>query len=505
LAKGITTTSFAALELDSSLETPLYRQLYIKLRQAILAGQLPAGMRLPSTRTLALELNISRNTVINAFDQLLAEGYLEGRVGAGTFVACVLPEDLLHVEASRQFPQNIGQIKGRRLSQRGSLIQNIKLTATTVSNLALPRAFRPGLPSVEEFPFDVWAKLAFQHWQQPPMSLLSYADPAGYAPLREAIASYLWAMRGVRCTVEQVVIVSGSQQALDLAARVLLDPGDVVCLEDPGYLGARSAFVGAAAQVVPVPVDNEGIQIPNNSTARLVYVTPSHQYPLGVTMSLSRRLALLEWANQCGAWILEDDYDSEYRYSSRPLAALQGLDNEGRVIYFGTFSKVLFPSLRLGYLVVPPDLVAAFVAARATSDRHSPSVEQAVLADFMAEGHFGRHIRRTRLLYASRQQALVTAAQRELGGLLEVCAAEAGMHLLGWLPSGIADTTASEQALKVGVEAPALSNYALKSAHLGGKGGLLLGYAAFNAQEIDEAILNLKRVLQHQLDPRIKL
>jgi GntR family transcriptional regulator/MocR family aminotransferase len=318
--------------------------------------------------------------------------------------------------------------------------------------------------------------------------------------LREAIAQYLIAARGVRCSAEQVIIVAGSQQGLDLAARVLLDVGDKVWLEDPGYIGARGALQSAGADVVPVPVDREGLNVADAITrcpsARLVYITPSHQFPLGVTMSLPRRLALLEWAHRAGAWILEDDYDSEYRYTGRPLPALQGLDTENRTVYLGTLSKTLFPSLRLGYLVVPPDLVDTFIAAKALADRHAPSVEQAVLADFMSEGHFARHIRRTRVLYAARQAALVETATSELAGLLEVHTAEAGMHLVGYLPDGVDDKAVSQQAAAHQVEAPALSSYALAPLR---RRGLLLGYAAFSHADITDGIHRLATALRNSV------
>jgi GntR family transcriptional regulator/MocR family aminotransferase len=342
------------------------------------------------------------------------------------------------------------------------------------------------------FPFEVWARLMSRQWRRPPTALLSYGDPAGYWRLREAIAAYLTASRGVRCVTEQVIVVAGSQQGLDLAARVLLDVGDRVWIEDPGYIGARGALKSAGADLVPVAVDSEGLNIAEGisrcPTARLVYITPSHQYPLGVTMSLSRRLALLEWAHRAGAWVLEDDYDSEYRYTGRPLPALQGLDTEDRTIYLGTLSKTLFPSLRLGYLVVPTDLVAAFVAAKALADRHAPSVEQAVLADFMSEGHFARHVRRTRVLYAERQATLLKAAGSALNGLLEISPAEAGMHLVGFLPEGIDDRAVSRQASAYGVDAPPLSSYAIAPLP---RGGLLLGYAAFGADEIIRGVERL--------------
>jgi GntR family transcriptional regulator/MocR family aminotransferase len=294
-----------------------------------------------------------------------------------------------------------------------------------------------------------------------------------------------------------VIVVSGSQQALDLSARLLLDPGDKVWVEDPGYAGARGALVGAGAIPVPVPVDEEGLNVEagtkQDADARLACVTPSHQYPLGATMSLSRRLALLEWANRRDAWVIEDDYDSEYRYSGRPLEALQGLDTEGRVVYAGTFSKVLFPSLRLGYLVVPPDLVDPFTAARELADRHSPLIDQAVLARFISEGHFARHVRRMRKLYAERQSTLVEAANHHLPGLLDIRPAEAGLHLIGQLPEDVDDCEASRYARTEGVEAPALSIY---GANPQAKRGLLLGYAAVAEPEIQSGVQRLAKALK---------
>ena len=481
--------------LDSDSAIPLHRQLYEGLRGAILAGRLVAGTRLPATRVLARELCVSRNTVMNAFEQLLAEGYVEGQTGSGTYVSHVLPDDLLRVpeRPASQSPAGLN----RRLSRRGALLAATPVTIAR--DQGLPRAFRPGLPTFETFPFDIWTRLVARHWKRPPPELLSYGEPAGYRPLREAIAAYLRAARGVQCATEQVIVVAGSQQGLDLAARVLLDPGDRVWIEDPGYVGARGALRSAGAQLVPVPLDREGLRvavgIDTCAGARMAYVTPSHQYPLGVTMSLSRRLALLDWARRTGAWLLEDDYDSEYRYTGRPLPALQGLDTDGRTIYLGTFSKVLFPSLRLGYLVVPADLADAFVAARALADRHPPSLEQAALTDFIAEGHFARHIRRTRALYAARQAALIEAAGRELAGLIELHPAEAGMHLVGWLPEGIDDAVIAKRAAQAGVDTPALSSYALEPLR---RGGLLLGYAAVSEAEIRQGIQRLGAALRGQ-------
>jgi GntR family transcriptional regulator/MocR family aminotransferase len=480
--------------LDPRAAPPLWQQLYDGLRAAILDGRLPPGTRLSSTRSLATELAVSRTTVLTAFEQLLAEGYIEGRVGSGSYVARALPEDLLAVQRevapAPKRPQRCGS-----LSQRGALLTNLPLGLFQARGRTL-RPFLPWTPALDAFPVHMWARLVARYWSNPPPELLGRGDPAGYRPLREAIAAYLGPARGVRCEPEQVIVVAGMQQAFDLAVRVLLDPDDVVWIEDPGYVGARGSFVAAGARVVPIPIDDEGIDVDaamaRHPAARLVYVTPSHQYPLGVTMSLRRRLALLDWASKAGAWVLEDDYDSEYRYAGRPLAALQGLDRNGCVIYLGTFDKVLFPALCLGYVVVPPDLVDVFAAARSLASRHAPSIDQAVVADFMTDGHFGRHIRRMRLLYAERQAALVEAASQQLSGLLEVRPSEAGMHLVGWLPEGVDDQTVAEVAAGRGLEAPPLSAHSTRPLT---RGGLLLGYTAFTPAQIREAVSELARLL----------
>lgn len=478
--------------LEAGSGVPFYRQLYEGIREAILSGRLPPRTRLPSTRAVAAELGVSRTTVVAAFGQLLAEGYLEGRTGSGTFVAPLLPEELLGVRRRTEDGRRAAR-SGRALSRRGA---RISATPTSMArDRGAPRAFRPGVPALEEFPFGAWRRLASRAWRRPEPGLLGYGDPAGYFPLRRVISEHLGPARAVRCEPGQIIIVSGSQQALDLCARVLLDPGDAAWVEDPGYRGARAALIGAGARPVPVPVDAQGLDVEAGirlePAARLACVTPSHQYPLGMTMGLGRRLELLRWADRSGAWVLEDDYDSEYRYSGRPLEALQGLDTAGRVVYAGTFSKVLFPALRLGYLVVPPDLVDAFVAARELSDRQSPGMEQAVLAEFIAEGHFVRHLRRTRALYARRQEILLDEASRQLAGRLEVEPAEAGMHLVGWL-AGENDRKASRLAAKHGVEAPAISLY---GGPPDGRGGLMLGYAAVSEDGIRSGVRRLAEAL----------
>jgi GntR family transcriptional regulator / MocR family aminotransferase len=489
--------------------TPLYRQLYDGLRAAILHGQVQPGTRLPSTRALAQELQISRTTVLIAYQQLLAEGYLIGKWGSGTFIAHTLPEDFFSSQMREDHPAKEPR-PDRHLAGSAVLLTH---TTQALASVLMPAedenpAFVLGLPALDKFPFSIWRRLLVRRYQQSASRLFRYQPPVGYQPLREAIAAYLGMARGVRCTYEQVIVVVGSQQGLDLTARVLLRPGDSVWVENPGYLGARLALLGAGANLIPVPVDQEGLDIEaglsRSSGARLVYITPSHQFPLGAKMSLARRFALLDWANRSESWILEDDYDSEYRYVGRPLAALQGIDTTGRVLYLGTFSKSLFPALRLGYLVVPPDLVDHFVAARLCSDTHSATLEQAVLADFIAEGHFSRHLRRMRNLYAERQAILLEATQQEgLSELLKMIPDETGMHLVGWLPAGANDAEIAKQAaVRYGLHCSPLSLFSLEPLP---RAGLVLGYAAAGEQEIRNGARQLAEVIRSTLrDPLTK-
>jgi GntR family transcriptional regulator / MocR family aminotransferase len=475
---------------------PLYQQLYESLRAAILAGQLAGDLRLPSTRALAEELGVSRSTVINAFDQLLAEGYIYGVRGSGTFVARVLPEELLETP-HRPGAWSRSSAPVSALSGRGTALA--ALPEPPVPDRPAPaqtQAFSVGLPAIDVFPHKLWGQILARCWRRGGVGLMDYQPAAGYAPLREAIAAHVISARGVRCDAGQVIVTTGSQQALALAAQVLLDPGDAALIEDPGYMGARAALLAAGAHLIATPIDPEGLDLAAGlarcANPRLAYITPSHQFPLGVTMSLARRLALLEWAATAGAWLLEDDYDSEFHYTGRPLAALQGLDRAGCVIYIGTFSKVLFPALRLGYLIVPPALADAFVHARAGADTHAPALEQAVLAEFMREGHFARHIRRMRALYAERQAILIDAAARDLAGLLDIQPDATGMHLLGWLPAGIDDQAVAARAGARGVHVLPLSWLRIETAE---RGALLLGYAAANEGEIRAGVKQLARAL----------
>ncbi len=480
-------TAFSpAITFDSLSPLPLYRQLYNWLRESILNGQLAAGTRLPSTRSLASELAVSRNTVLIAFEQLLAEGYVEGKVGAGTYVTRTLPDEILQA--------NRGNIR----SDAAARSDGVPPQPIMDQSPALSNAFRPNLPALDVFPIDLWSKLVAHRWRNQPRELLGYGPSAGYRPLREAIADYLQVSRAVKCTADQVIIVNGSQQALDLTARVVLSPDDNVWIEDPGYLGARYALQSNNARLIPVRLDADGFDLnaalARQGDAKLAYVTPSAQYPLGMPMSLARRLALLNWAKQHEGWIIEDDYSSEYRYAGRPLASLQGLDTAGRVIYVGTFSKVLFPALRLGYIVVPPTRIESFVRTRFSLDIQSAVFDQAVLADFIQAGHFARHIRRMRKLYAERQACLVEAAQRHLRGLLDVQPAPGGMHVIGWLPPGVDDREAARRAREHDVIVIPLSNLCLEPY---GRGALLLGYAGVNEREIQAGVKRLAAALKN--------
>lgn len=492
MPKRVTSPPLALPPLDPTALLPLHRQLYAALREAILTRQLAPGARLPSSRTLASELRVARTTVVVAFEQLHAEGFVVGRVGAGTRVAG-------DIVSGRTRSHRVPADAAPQLSRRGTAIA----ATASAANLGLAAGlFHPGLPAVDAFPTATWAQLANRRLRGPTADLLAYGDTAGYLPLREAIADYLGSARAVRCTPEQVIIVNGAQQAIDLIARLLLDPGDTVWIEEPGYSGAQGALRAAGARLVPVPVDSEGLLVATGiasaPAARLAYVTPSHQFPLGATLSLARRLELLAWAQQAGSWIVVDDYDSEYRFVGRPLAALQGLDTAGRVLYLGTFSKVLSPALRLGYLVAPPSLVEAFLAARKLIDRHPPLLEQAVLADFMAAGHFARHLRRVRDLAAERQGALIEAMRETFGEAIATAAHPAGLHLVGDLPAGIDDRRASQLARAAGIMAPPLSTSFLAPTD---RRGLLLGYASAPPAALRDATRRLGRALAPLLHP----
>lgn len=487
------------ITLDQRLAAPLYRQLYERLRAQIVAGQLEAGARLPSTRALASELGVSRNTTALAYEMLLLEGYIESRVGDGTRVSHAQPAQSVETSSSHPLRRGSPRDSSARLGRRGQSLVSVPYSSEVYERQlgGVGDVFRAGQPDVSLFPFEIWARLVTKRVRQSTPGIALIQPAQGYAPLREAISAHIGITRGVRCSPEQVIITSGSQGALDLAARVLLDPGDHAWIEAPGYVGARGALLAAGAQLTPVPVDSEGLSVEAGRElrpdARLAVVTPSHQFPTGVTMSLRRRLTLLEWAREAGAWIIEDDYDSEYRYSGRPLEALHGLDAAGCVVYIGTFSKVLFPALRLGYMVVPQELTPEFVAARRFIDGHTPPLEQMALADFIAEGHFARHLRRMRLVYMERRDALIEALTQELGDQLEVAAPEAGMHLTAWLPVGVSAKTTAELIAAHGIRILPIVRPGVNERQ---REGLLFGFASVTSAELRAGARLLARAIR---------
>jgi GntR family transcriptional regulator / MocR family aminotransferase len=494
--RRISPSFLPAIPLASSKKTPLYRQLYDWFRRAIIEGRMRPGQRVPSTRSLAAHLKISRIPVLNAYEQLLAEGYFETFVGAGTCVAGSIPDDALSpatLKTRKGIQETVEWRSARRLSRRGSALSHLP-AQEWLDNLG---AFRVSLPAIDRFPIGIWSKLVARHARRPARGIMAYNDAMGYVPFREAIAEYLGAVRGVRCDASQILVTTGSQQGLQLSAQILLDSKDRVLIEEPGYPGARQAFTAMGAQLIPIRVDAEGLNLAevgrHGRGARGVYVTPSHQYPLGMTMSAARRIALLNWAMRTGAWIIEDDYDSEYRFGSRPISSLQGLDTDEKVIYIGTFSKVLFPALRLGYVVVPQDLIQAFAAARDAADIFSSTLYQAVLTDFIREGHFARHIRRMRMLYMDRRAKLVRAIETQMGETIEVLGAEAGMHLVVLLAPQVNDVEVARQAARDGISAIPLSSCYSKPP---ARGGLILGYGGTNAQQILDGVRKLRMCVQ---------
>jgi GntR family transcriptional regulator / MocR family aminotransferase len=467
------------LPFDRRAAGPYYKQIYESYRAAILDGRLRPGQRLPSTRAMARELGISRLPVLNAFDQLLHEGFVKGRVGAGTYVSSSILRETRQPAADRAKHRSDRPAGRPRTPDPDTLLG----------------PFRVSLPALDQFPMKTWSRLVARRARTMSIEAMAYGAAAGHDSLRHAIADYLRTARAVSCEAGDVLIASGSQMALRLCAMALLKRGDEVCAEDPCYPGARRALAATGARVRAVPVDGEGLVVralpSDGRRARVVYVTPSHQYPLGMSMSAPRRLELLEWARRNEAWIVEDDYDSEFRYASRPLGSLQGMDGASRVIYVGTFSKVLFPSLRVGYLVVPPNLFGAFVDHRESLDIFSATLYQLALSDFLTEGHFARHIRRMRAVYLKRRDALVEAIRRSLPQLT-IVNADAGMHLTGWLPPDINDQVVVRRAASRGISAAALSRCYAGKAH---RTGLVLGFGGADETAIERAAKTLAQLL----------
>jgi GntR family transcriptional regulator/MocR family aminotransferase len=472
-------------------EKPLHRQIYDAFRAMILERRLQQGQQIPSTRALADELGISRIPVLEAYAQLLAEGYMESRPGAGTFVTSSLSDRFLSERPAVASAMNTPA--SENISRASQL-----LPVDGTPWFRGSGAFSVGQIAYDHFPFRVWSDLVTYHARRVRASSLYYSDPMGSEEFREVVAAYLRTARAVNCESSQIMVVNGSQHALDLSARVLLDPDTPVWIEEPGYEFLRHTLTLSGCRLVPVPVDSEGLDVaagvklcPN---ARVAFVTPSHQYPLGATMSAARRLQLLEWAHSSSAWIVEDDYDSEYRYESMPVASMQGLDPGARVIYIGTFSKTLFPSLRLGYMVLPPALVSRFQAVRQANDLCPSHLYQAALTDFISAGHFTRHIRKTRLLYAERRNALAQALRNEFGSEIEILGAEAGMHLVVTLPPGMSDRKISARAAQ-----DQLWLWPLSAAYAGPnvRQGFILGFGGTKADEMLHQVQRLRKAMRN--------
>lgn len=482
-------------------EGPLYGQLYRALRAEILAGKIAAGVRVPATRRLAEELGLSRNVVMLAYEQLLAEGYLVARTGTGTFVASELPEMFTSASRSAAVVRRNQEPRPVRLSAYGRRIEEESAVGefTWEPRLSpVPYDFRYGRPSFSDFPHETWCRIIARRVRRTSIRDLDYGPAEGLPALRETITEYLSRARAVRCTPEQVIILNGSQQALDLAARILIEPGDCVVLEEPHYRAARAVMKAAGGKIATIPVDEHGLctsELARRRTdCRLIIVTPSHQFPTGAILPIARRLELLAWANRAHAFIFEDDYDSEFRYSGRPIEALQALDQRGSVLYAGTFSKLMFPALRLGYLVLPEDLVKPFRNVKALLDTGSPTLPQLALVDFIRDGHFERHLHRVRTRNAVRRAALLDAIDRHIGKRGQVSGVNAGLHILLWFPEipfrGIGDFRTRAERAGVGVYSVA-PFYLTPPRHA----GLLLGYASLTEKDIAEGIRRLASVL----------
>lgn len=491
--KSVLHGSLPILAVDRSDPSPLHKQIYDRYRAAILRGDFRPGERILSSREFATELRVSRFPVLNAYAQLLAEGYIESRVGAGTFVSASLPEQQMSVpQLSSKLPASPS---GPRPVSRRSSLYPLYPDAPVHRGWG---SFGVHQPALDQFPFHIWSGLVARHSRNPHVRAIHRIDPRGTDRFRSAICDYLRTARGVYCDPDQILIVSGSQQALDITARVLLDPGNSVWVEEPGYLLQRTVLNAAGCRLIPVPVDGEGMNvgvgIRRAPKARAAFVTPSHQYPLGSTMSASRRIQLLNWAHSAGGWVVEDDYDSEFRYESLPIASMHGLDLNARVIYIGTFSKVLFPSLRLGYIVIPPDLVDRFIAVRHAMDIFPPYLHQEVMADFIVEGHFTRHIRKMRQIYKERRSVLIDSLKHEfpLDRDFAVHGVEAGMHLAMTLPEGMNDREISARAANSRLWLWPLSpSYnSSKPRH-----GFILGFGSSLAEQIPRAVRLMRSLI----------
>jgi len=464
---------------------PLYRQVYLRLRNDVLSGALPAGTKLPSTRDLAEQLGVSRTVAVLAYEQLASEGFLVGKRGSGTYVSSEL-------KARHQSPRQ--PAVEFQLSRYGSF------AVAAQTRLNVPQRQRPlrydfayGRSDLEDFPFETWRRTYLRCAREAPIAELDYGPASGSAALKDAIALHVRRSRGVVCDPAQIIVVNGSQQALDLIARILLEPGEQVVIEEPSYQGAREILRGAGVKLVPIPVDGDGLQtfqLPRS--ARMTFVTPSHQFPTGVVLTLTRRLALLEWAKRANGIIVEDDYDGEFHYEGQPVVSLQGLDHESRVIYVGTFSRSIFSSLRIGYLIAPRALVPALAAAKWLCDRQTATLEQRALAKFISDGTYYRYLRKVRRKNAARRRVLLEALRAQLGDRYEITGQRGGAHVVLWLDTPAQETEVLAKAAGRHVRVYGVAPYFLGTPT---RGGILLGYSRLREQEIAEGIRRLGSVL----------
>jgi GntR family transcriptional regulator/MocR family aminotransferase len=493
---AITRGRILKVDLDRFPDEPIHRRIYLSIRRDIVDGLLTPGTHLPSTRQLSTDLGVARGTVVIAYDQLRVEGYLEAEVGAGTRVTAHVPDLCMRVETSSQ-PGRLHS-ETRQASRRGRVaVEEFERGPLDVGAARSPRAFRSTPPAIDVFPIDTWTRIASRQWRRATTKDLSYGDPMGYLPLRRVIAEYVRSTRGVRCDAERILIVGGTQQGMDITARTLTEPGDAVWMEDPGYFAMRGVLRSAGAHVVPVGVDFQGIDVNEGKrlapNARMAFVTPTHQMPLAVPLSADRRAELLEWAAAADAWIFEDDYNTDFQYATRPIAALQASDRDGRVVFCGTFSKSLFPGLRIAYLVVPESVVREFRAIRFFSDIQQSYIDQATLCEFIADGHYERHIRRLRSIYQGRRDLLFDGL-RQCGPWLEPTRHDSGRELTVWLNPRLSDVEVAEAAASAGVTVMPLTPWVI-SHRLAPS--LRLGYSGIDEHDIGVGVSQLARVLEH--------
>ncbi len=500
MAKKSSELNLAGIKILKKYSTPLYQQVYEQFRQMILTGRLRPRDRLPSTRILAEDLGVSRTIITQGFEQLILEGYIVGKTGSGTYVSDVLPDNLISPKATNTRNKEVVAVRGPATPTKLFIPEELLLGNSSKENVA---PFQTGLAALDLFPYQVWyevSKKVFRNLKNYP---LGYEESIGYKPLRNEIAKYLRISRAVKCEAEQIIIVNGSQQGLNLIVQCLLKKGDTVWMEDPGYHGMKFVCSNMDVSICPLPVESDGININIGITkcpnAKLAYITPSHQFPTGATLSLKKRLQLLEWASRNHMWILEDDYDSEFRYEGRPLASLQGMDNNGVVIYSGTFSKVMFPGLRLAYIVLPTiEMVTEFKKMKGMMDRQSPILDQIILHKFLEEGHFLRHIRKMRLIYSERRKILVKLIEENLGDYLTIEPTSAGMNLTVWLSKKIDVEKLKEEIGKEGLIVPFTTGYAVGFVE---KQGINIGFTAFSKYRLKTGIQKLIVCVERSLVP----